>query len=60
MGLSLSGLELMRGEMKLLRLDLTHMLECLECVLVHVCVVLAEVVLLYCVYVSHTVVGGSG
>lgn len=30
MGLSLSGLELMSGEMKLLRLDLTHMLECLE------------------------------
>lgn len=58
MGLSLSGLELMRGEMKLLRLDLTHMLKRLECVLMHVCVVLAEV--LYCVCASHTVVGGSG
>lgn len=52
MGLSLSGLELMRGEMKLLRLDLTHMLECLECVLVHLCVVLAELALLYCMCVS--------
>lgn len=38
--------------MKLLRLDLTHMLEYVECVLVHLCVVLAELALLYCMCVS--------
>lgn len=44
--------------MKLLRLDLTHMLGCLE--YASVCGVLAEVVLLYCARVPHTLVGGSG
>lgn len=38
--------------MKLLRLDLTHMLECLECVSVHVCVGRGTAVLL-CLCVSH-------
>lgn len=48
------------GEMKLWRLDLTHMLECLcgVCVGACVCSVGRGSAALLCL--SHTVVGGSG